>query len=74
MMNGTEATQMDKGGEFYAEETCGMWGVFGTESGFCYATYMDEQEATERADLKNHAAKGWSIDARPQEEIDNDQD
>jgi len=61
MMNRDEAAQMDKSGEFYAEEifyaeeASSIWGVFGTESGFCYETYMDEQEATERADLKNHA-------------------
>lgn len=63
-----EAQATDK--DFYAEYHFGMWGVFGTESGFCYATYMDEQEAKDRADLKTHAAKGWSIDARPKEKID----
>ncbi len=45
-----EAQAKDK--DFYAEYHFGMWGVFGTESGFCYETYMDEQDAKDRAALK----------------------
>ena len=56
-MNGWTAYAADKYGEFYAEydDNCGLWCVFGTESGFCYSTYLDEGEATREADRKTLA-------------------
>ena len=37
--------------DFYAEwdEDTQLYGVFGTESGFCYATYSNPSEAEETA-------------------------
>jgi hypothetical protein len=43
----TEALKKDKNGSYYEKwdvET-GMWGVFGSESGFCYLTFSDKFEA-----------------------------
>jgi hypothetical protein len=42
-MNGREAFKHDH--DFWVDSTDGMWGVFGTETGFCYGTHMDTREA-----------------------------
>jgi hypothetical protein len=33
------------------DEVSGSYGIFGTETGFCYSTYTDEQEATRAMSL-----------------------
>ena len=30
------------------EAEVGMWGIFGVDSGFCYATFADETSANEK--------------------------
>ncbi len=45
--NRTKAFCKDK--EFYAEEDLGQYTVFGTETGFAYKSYMEQQEAEEYA-------------------------
>lgn len=54
-MNGWEASKLDAKGEYYAEydEDVGEWCVFGTESGFCYATFMSQRQAEDYADEMN---------------------
>ena len=48
-MTRTQAERIDQGSKFvdYEEET-NSWGVFGTESGFCYSVHTSKDEA-ERA-------------------------
>lgn len=36
------------------DENTGMYGVFGTDSGFCYDTYADRGEATAKAEWRNN--------------------
>ncbi len=50
-MNAGEAFQKDKRGDFYADwdDEAGAYGVFGTESGFCYATFSDKGDAEDQA-------------------------
>lgn len=43
-MTQSQAIEMDKGSVFVEEED-GMWGVFGTESGFCYRLECSEEAA-----------------------------
>lgn len=54
-LTGKSAYQIDKNGEFYVEfdEDIGLYCVFGSETGFCYATYADDQEAQIDADRMN---------------------
>ena len=40
-----EAFQMDKKGDFYIEKDKGNWGVFGSESGFCYSLNSSKPQA-----------------------------
>lgn len=56
-MTSNRAYQMDKRGEFYSEwdEDSQMYCVFGSESGFCYATYAGKEEAEEEAQRMNIA-------------------
>jgi hypothetical protein len=46
-VNRTEAYQKDRIGDFYVDddEVTGCWGVFGSETGFCYGTFVDTPEA-----------------------------
>ena len=51
-MTRNKAVKKDKGkGWFYAEydEESGMYGVFGSESGFCYSTHADYTSACKAA-------------------------
>lgn len=56
-MNGWKAAELDKKGWFYAEydEEHAMHGVFGSESGHCYASFSGEDEAKKHADEMNDA-------------------
>lgn len=48
-MNKAEATQLDRGSvwvDFDEDSSC--WGVFGTESGFCYSLHADEESANKK--------------------------
>lgn len=47
-MNRTEAESMDHGSRYvdFDEETQ-MWGIFGTESGFCYTLHGSKDAAEE---------------------------
>jgi hypothetical protein len=47
IVNRTEAYRKDRKGDFYVDmdEKTGAWGVFGSETGFCYATFSDLKEA-----------------------------
>jgi hypothetical protein len=46
ILNGWEAQKIDCGSVFadYDDEN-GIWGVFGTETGFCYSTHGSEKDA-----------------------------
>lgn len=46
-MNGAEAAKLDVKGEKYVDfdEESDCWGVFGSESGFCYSLHCDMSEA-----------------------------
>ena len=50
-----EAILLDKLGSYYEayDEDTQLWGVFGSESGFCYFTYATEEEASGQADYEN---------------------
>lgn len=59
-MTSREALEQDKKGEFYADpaydgDESGDWGVFGTESGFCYSTWSSKEEAEQAARKKGNA-------------------
>lgn len=45
------ARRLDETGEFYRafDHDTGLWGVFGTESGYCYETLNSDGHAYERA-------------------------
>jgi len=47
VMNKYKAVKMDKKGELYVEYDSEIeaFGVFGTESGFCYASFTSKKEA-----------------------------
>jgi len=47
-----KALALDTKGSFYADldEDSGFWGVFGTESGFCYRLVSDESAAKVEAE------------------------
>lgn len=47
MMTAATARKLDEKGTFYVDwdDVSGAHGVFGTESGFCYATFSDKDEA-----------------------------
>lgn len=53
-MTRAEAAEKDSKGQLFVEEDEGMYCVFGSESGFCYASFMDEGDALE-----------WARDAQP---------
>ena len=62
-MNRLQAIEKDKKGNFYEEfdDDSGMWGVFGTESGFCYKTCGSEHEAkhvAEQMEKENKKKQG----------------
>lgn len=40
-----EAVKQDRNGEFHIDDAEGFYGVFGSNSGFCYATFADKTEA-----------------------------
>jgi hypothetical protein len=44
-MNRTMAVQIDKKSDVYVDTDEGMHCVFGADSGFCYATFADGEEA-----------------------------
>lgn len=46
-MNGAEAEKLDAKGYKYVDfdEESACYGIFGSESGFCYESYMDEHDA-----------------------------
>jgi len=46
-MSRTEAYRKDRKGDFYVDddEKSGSWGVFGSETGFCYGTFADTADA-----------------------------
>jgi hypothetical protein len=47
--NAHDAEKLDKGSKYVDfDEDTGMHGVFGTESGFCYALCMSEEEANSK--------------------------
>lgn len=50
-----EAITKDKKGCFYADldSESGSYGVFGSESGFCYSTWSDQGQAEEQAEKAN---------------------
>jgi hypothetical protein len=50
-MNRFQARELDKKGSYYAayDEESALWCVFGSESGFCYFTYMSESWANKMA-------------------------
>lgn len=54
-MNRFQAIILDKLGSYYEayDEDTNLWCVFGSESGFCYFTYMSEEKATSMADELN---------------------
>ena len=59
-MNKIQATKIDK--HFYPDEESedsGIYGVFGLESGFCYALYSSFDEANEHADELNNRVKDY---------------
>ncbi len=60
-INRIHAYRQDKNDKFYAEndEACG-WGVFGSESGFCYHLPGSESEAKELAREMNQGPDGAS--------------
>jgi hypothetical protein len=45
-MSRPEAVKIDKSRYVAYDEGSGLWGIFGTESKFCYATYSSRHEAT----------------------------
>jgi hypothetical protein len=46
MMNGHEAAKLDKGSKYVDfDADSEMYGIFGTESGFCYRLYTSQEEA-----------------------------
>jgi hypothetical protein len=52
-----EARERDSQGTYYVDfdEESGCWGVFGSESGFCYATFTDWDEAKKHSrDMEAH--------------------
>jgi hypothetical protein len=60
-MNRTAALLLDRKGGFYADESeeTGDYGVFGTESGFCYFLYGSRQEAKDTANTMS-MANDWN--------------
>lgn len=57
-----QALKKDAKGEFYVDEEEGSYGVFGTESGFCYNLYSDKSKAEKEARrmTKMHHKKAMS--------------
>ena len=49
VMTRDKAITLDKDGEKYVDfdESTNCWGVFGTESGFCYELFSSEKEAND---------------------------
>lgn len=63
-----QAIFLDKIGSYYEalDEDTQLWGVFGSESGFCYFTYMTEKEASNMAtelNAQNDVHKSYYIKA-----------
>jgi len=54
-MTKTKALRLDKKGSFYADldEESDCYGVFGSESTFCYELVADKQTAKDLADKMN---------------------
>lgn len=55
-MNHLDDFQQDRRGEFYVDEVADqpdVFGVFGSESGRCYATYLERSKAMKQADAMN---------------------
>lgn len=56
MMTGAEAVVLDKNGCLYVtidpDGDCTVFGVYGSESGHCYATFCEQAEAEEWAKKK----------------------
>ena len=54
-MTGWEAAELDKNGTLYAEydDDVAGYGVFGSESGHCYASFTDKDEAEKYAQGAN---------------------
>ena len=51
MMNKTEATKLDQGSVWIdKDEDSDCWGVFGTESAFCYSLHASEEDANRKAE------------------------
>lgn len=46
-VNKREASKLDVAGELYVDPFEDGYAVFGSESGFCYATFNDKSEAQE---------------------------
>lgn len=46
-MTRSEAYRKDRKGDFYVDEDdkTNGWGVFGSETGFCYGTFSDTSDA-----------------------------
>lgn len=59
-MNRTEAIQKDRNGTFYADydPDSDCWGVFGSESGFCYHLFANSGDADEHAEHMNRNPVG----------------
>ena len=54
-MTRDEAHQIDQGSVYSdLDDKTDCYGVFGTESGFCYELYSTEQEAQERAEARGN--------------------
>ena len=71
-MNRGEALSMDRTGDFYVDydEDVEAYVVFGTESAFAYATFMDEDEAEEYASNLRSRQESNDSDEDPIQESD----
>ena len=48
-MNRGRAVKLDKGSKYVSfDEETDCYGIFGTESGFCYALYASRDEASDK--------------------------
>lgn len=56
-MTSTEAFKLDTSFYHKYDESCGFWCVFGDDTCFCYATFVEKAEAKAHAEQKNRNKK-----------------